>query len=135
MNALNTIYGALRPRGLLLNLHPEAAHSKIEARVGRKTIPLGQLDETQLIHDVTVARRGLQTVIDARRFVIEREVHFTYILHFGNVDEWLAYMAEHAKKAIIPAEVIARARAALPPGTVGELRRPREIYAARLRRV
>lgn len=126
---------ALRPGGLLLDLHPDTVHSSVEAYVGGATIPVGQLDETRQIQDVRLARAARQTAIDAGWFALERETRFTYISHFDSVETWLTYMAEHARKAVVPAELVASARELLPTGTAGELRRPRVIYAARLRRL
>jgi hypothetical protein len=126
---------ALRPRGLLLDLHPDAVHSPVEVCVGSATHPLGRLDESRHIQDVQFAREARQMAIDAGWFILERETHFTFISHFDTVENWLSYMAEHARKAVIPAELGARARELLPPGAPGELRIPRVIYAARLRRV
>ena len=125
---------ALRPGGLLLDLHPDATHSTVEARVAGATTPLGQLDETLHIQDVHFARAARQTVIDAGWFAIERETRFTFTTHFDSVETWLSYMAEHARKAVIPADLVARARELLPPGTPGELCIPRVVYAARLLR-
>jgi hypothetical protein len=128
------MYTALRPGGQLLDLHPDALHAPVEVRVGDAIAPLGHLDETLHIQDVHVARATRQVAIDAGQFVLERETRFTFITHFDTVESWLTYMAEHAKKAVIPAELVARARELLPPGTAGEVRIPRQIYGARLRR-
>ena len=134
MHALSHIHAALRPAGLLLDLHPDAMHSQIEVCIGGAIHRLGQLDETLHIQDVRVARAARQTTIDAGLFVLEREIRFTFVSHFGAVEAWLTYMAEHAQKALIPAELVARARELLPPGAAGEVRVRRRIYAARLRR-
>jgi hypothetical protein len=77
----------------------------------------------------------VQTVVVAGRFARDRDVSFTFIYHLDSVDAWLEYMAEHWSSAIISADVIARAREALPPGMEGEMRIPRIIRATRLRRV
>ncbi len=128
------MYAALRPGGQLLDLHPDALHSPIEACVGDAILPLGHLDETRHIQDVHIARAAQQAAIDAGQFVLECETRFTFVSHFDTIESWLTYMAEHAQKAVIPAELVARARELLPPGTAGEVRIPRQIYGARLRR-
>jgi hypothetical protein len=128
------MHTALRPGGHLLDLHPDALHAPVEICVGDAIVPLGHLDDTRHIHDVHVARAARQAVIDAGQFVLERETRFTFVTHFDTVESWLTYMAEHMQKAVIPAELGARARELLPPGAAGEVRIPRQIYAARLRR-
>ena len=128
------MHTALRPNGRLLDLHPDAIHSPVEVRVGDVILPLGRLDETLHIQDVRTARAARQVAIDAGLFVLEREIRFTFVTHYDTVESGLTYVAEHPQKAVIPAELVARAQALLPPGTSGELRIPRQIYAARLRR-
>src|SRR5262245_5691421 len=116
------MHSALRPGGRLLDLHPDALHSPVEACVGDAIMPLGHLDETRHIHDVHVARAARQAATDAGLFVLEREVRFTFVTHYDTVESWLTYMAEHVQKAVIPTELVARARGLLPPGTAGGVR-------------
>jgi hypothetical protein len=127
------MHAALRPGGQVLDLHPDALHAPVEACVGDAILPLGHLDETRHIQDVHIARAARQAAIDAGQFVLERENRFTFVSHFDTVESWLTYMAEHVQKAVIPAELVARARELLPPETAGEVRIPRQIYGARLR--
>lgn len=128
------MHTALRPGGHLLDLHPDAVHAPVELCVGDTIVPLGYLDDTRHIHDVHIARAARQAAIDAGQFVLERESRFTFVTHFVSVENWLTYMAEHMHKVVIPAKLVARARELLPPGTAGEVRIPRQIYAARFRR-
>lgn len=128
------MHAALRPGGHLLDLHPDALHAPVEICVGDAIVPLGYLDETRHIHEVQVARSARQAAIDAGQFVMERETRFTFVTHFDTVETWLTYMSEHMRKAVVPAELVARARELLPLGTTGEVRIPRQIYTARLRR-
>jgi hypothetical protein len=128
------MHAALRPGGHLLDLHPDALHAPVEVCVGDAIVPLGHLDQSRHIHDVRIARAARQAAIDAGQFVLERETCFTFVTHFDSVETWLTYMAEHMQKDVVPAELVVRARELLPPGTTGELRIPRQIYAARLRR-
>ncbi len=133
MNALSRIYAALRPRGLLLDLQ-EATHAWVEVGVGGAILSIGHLHERQDIQDIHIMLTGRQAAIDAGQFVLERETRFTFVEHFDTVESWLTYRAEHEQGAAIPAEVVARARALLPPGTAGEVRISSEVSAARLQR-
>src|SRR5215469_477313 len=128
------MHSALRPGGQLLDLHPDAVHSPVAVEAGGTIVPHGHLDDTLHIRDVHGALAARQVVIDAGQFILERETRFTFITHFDSVDSWLRFMAEHAQKSVIPAELVARARELLPPGTAGEVRIRRQTYAARLRR-
>lgn len=118
----------------MLNIHPEAVHTPVEIRAGNQVFPLGRLDDTLHIEDVRVARAALRTALDAGWFVVERETQFTFISYYDTVESWEVYRAEHGSRSVVPPELRARALALLPPGAEGELRTPRTIYAARLRR-
>ena len=132
MSALRNIHGALRPGGLLLDIHPEPENSGVEARIGAQAIPLGRLDVSYRTATILTARAALQQCIDAGLFQPEREMTFAFTYHFANVRTWQAYMAENWSTAHIPMAVVERAHAALAGG-VGEICIPRAIHAARLR--
>lgn len=140
MHALQSLYAALRPQGLLLDVRPAPEHPVVEVMRGRgamdqseQVVQLGQLDDSYRLRTLATADAALQTLIDAGRFVRERAETFTFIYHFDNVDTWLAYMAEHLSTAHISAELTVLARQELSAQT-GELRILRAIQAARLRR-
>jgi hypothetical protein len=133
VRALRNIHSALRPGGLLLDIHPEPKHPWLVAQVDARTIPVGQLDESFRIGTVRSARAALQSLVDDGLFVFECETTFTFTYHFADVDSWLGHMAGQWASAGIPADMAERASSLLATGE-GELRIPREIHAARLHR-
>lgn len=133
MRALRNIHSALRPGGLLLDIHPEPKHPWLVAQVDEQTIPIGQLDESFRIGTVRLARAALQSGVDDGLFIFERETTFIFTYHFADVDAWLGHMAGQWASAGIPADMAERASDLLATGK-GELRIPREIHAARLRK-
>jgi hypothetical protein len=133
VRALRNIHSALRPGGLLLDIHPEPKHPWLVAQVDAQTIPVGQLDESFRIGTVRFARAALQQASDDGLFAFERETTFVFTYHFADVDAWLGHMAGHWASAGIPVDMAKRARELLATGE-GELRIPREIHAARLRK-
>lgn len=135
MNALSTLHGALRPGGLLLDVHPEPAPRWIEMHLGSQVLPVGQVNTADQIERVMIARSALQTTVDAQLFAHEQERTFDFLYHFASVDAWLNYMTEHGHEAQIGAEVIARARELSPRQGSGELCMRRAVRAARFRRV
>jgi hypothetical protein len=96
---------------------------------------VGQIDDTYRFGTLKVADAAVQTMVSAGRFSWDRDVGFTFIYHLESVDAWLEYMAENWNSAILSADMIARAREALPPGVEGEVLIPRIIRATRLRRI
>jgi len=124
VRALRNIHSALRPGGLLLDIHPEPKHPWLVAQVDAQTIPVGQLDESFRIGTVRFARAALQQASDDGLFAFERETTFVFTYHFADVDAWLGHMAGHWASAGIPVDMAKRARELLATGE-GELRIPR----------
>jgi hypothetical protein len=137
VHALETIHTALRPQGLLLDMRPEPQNPWIEIQRADGMARLGQLNDTYRMGTLAIADAAVQTVIDAGRFVRERETTFPFVYHCSTVDTWLAYMAADWSSATVDAELIVRARELLPDvaGDGSELRIVRAIHAARLRRL
>jgi hypothetical protein len=125
---------ALRPDGLLLDIRPARAHPWVEVRRAGAAERLGQIDDSYRIGTLEIADAGLQTLIGVRRFALEQETTFDYIYHCGDVDAWLAFMAERWDSASVSDDLIARARTALAEDE-GELRIVRAIHAACYRRL
>ena len=133
MRALRNIHSALRPGGLLLDIHPEPSHPQLEALTDGQATPIGSLDFSSRFRLVFAGRAALQSVVDAHLFVCERETTFVFIYHFATIDIWLDHVATRWSDARIPAGMTERARDLLATGE-GELRISREIHAARLRK-
>src|SRR6476469_894652 len=103
------MWAALRPGGLLLDIRPAPQPPWVEVRHGESVATLGQIDDSSRFGTLQVADAAVQTLVDAGRFVRERDVTFTFLYHLDSVDAWLNYMAERWSSAIISAEVMARA--------------------------
>ena len=133
MRALRNIHSALRPGGLLLDIHPEPSHPQFEALTDGQATPIGSLDFSSRFGSVFAGRAALQSVVDAHLFVRERETTFVFIYRFATFDIWLDHVATRWSDARIPVGVTEHAREALASGH-GTLRVLREIHAARLRK-
>jgi hypothetical protein len=129
------MWNALRPGGLLLDIRPAPKRPWVQVWQGESVTTVGQIDDSYRFGTLKVADAAAQTMVDARRFARDRDATFTCVYHLESVDAWLEYMAEHWSSAIISADMIARAREALPPRVEGEVRIPRIIRATRLRRM
>lgn len=135
MNAVERMWAALRPGGLLLDIRPATEHPRVEIQRGERVVTIGRIDDSYRIGTLLVADTAVQMVVDAGQFAWERDERFTFVYHLESVDAWLAYMAEHWSSAVIAPDMIVRAREALPSRAEGELRILRTIRATRLRHV
>lgn len=134
VNALRKLHTALRPQGVLLDVHPKPEHSPVEIRRADQTIAVGQVDETQDIAEITGAEAALRQVLDEGLFVPEGERTFDFVRHFDSVKTWLAYRAERKSSGTIAQEVLDRSRALLAQAP-GELCVQHAIRAKRYRKV
>jgi hypothetical protein len=133
VHALRKLHSALRPLGVLLDIHPEPQHSVVEIRTADQTIAVGQVDQTQDIGEIASARAALRQTLAEGLFVLERELPFDFVRHFESVETWLAYRTERKSRGTIADETLARSRALLAQ-TPGELCVRRGTRAARYRK-
>ncbi len=120
MHALRKLYAALRPRGVLLDVHPEPEHSPVEIRRIAETIAIGQVDQIEDIADITGAYASLRQVLDAGLYVLEDERTFDFVRHFESIETMLAYREARQSSGTIAEEVLVRGRELLAeaPGEV-----------------
>ena len=133
MHALKKLHTALRPQGVLLDVHPLPQDSWFEVRRAGQNFAVGQVDQAQDIADITSAEAALSQVLAVGRFVLEDERTFTFVRHFDSVETWLAFRAERQSTGSIAEEALDRARALLAEAP-GELCVQRVIRAARYRK-
>ncbi len=131
-DALRKIYRALRPTGLLLDLHPMAERPVVEVGAAGLVQPIGRLDDPTLTENVRGAERVRAELLAAGVYLLERTTIFDFIYHFDTVDAWLSYAANQWTDAQIDEGVVTTARALLGRG--GDFRIRHRISAARLRR-
>jgi hypothetical protein len=127
------IHTALRPTGFLVDIRPAQQQPWLEVCRAEKCIRLGQIDDAYRMGTLAMADAALETVREAGFFEREEDITFPFIYHCGDVDTWLAYMADHWSSATVDSALIERAREALREDP-GDLRILRIIHAARLRR-
>ncbi len=133
MRALDSVHTALRPDGLLLDIHPEPEHSWVEAHTGGRVVRVGHIDESFRINTVQAARAVLRDAAHAGQFTEERSTRFVFVYHFDGVEAWLTYMKESWRTAHVGEDVIARCQEALDAAS-GEICIPRAVRATRYRR-
>jgi SAM-dependent methyltransferase len=132
-DALRRIHRALRPGGVLLDVHPRPEPVGYEVRTGGRAVPVGENRAPQAIEKVPRARAALAAAIAGGWFVRERRASFTFARHFAGVETMLAYYRARDPDVTLDDALLARARALLAAneGTVVSLI---PVHAERLRR-
>jgi len=133
VHALETVHTALRPNGLLLDIRPAQQQPWLEVSPAEICTHLGQIDDTYRMSTLAMADAAVETVREGGLFEREEDITFPFIYHCGDVDAWLAYMADHWSSATVDDTLIECAREALREDP-GDLRIHRIVHAARLRR-
>jgi hypothetical protein len=123
----------LRPGGILLDLHPEPEHNRIQVHASGRVHDIGLLDDTAYIRDVHAGREVVDSLVRAGLFTREREVVFEHVAHASDVEAWLSHRAEAGSRSILDPQIVERARALLAEGD-GEILVIGRGYAARLGR-
>jgi len=139
VHALESLYAALRPRGVLLDVRPastrpvvEVVHSG-ETAAARWVQPLGRIDDSYRLETLAAADAALDTLIADGRLTRERVETFPIYYYAPSVDSLLAYAAERWRNAHISAALVARVQKAASTAS-GEFRIKRYLHAARYRR-
>ena len=135
MHVLKKLHQWLRPDGLLLDLHPEPEHFKVNVHLAdSRVIQLGQLDITSLISNIRAARASLGSLVEAGWFRSDRSLLFDSVSFFSSVDQWLRHREDRRSTSVLAPDIVARARELLAAGG-GEVRVTERIQATRLARV
>ena len=117
----------------MLDIHPQPDHSQIEVQIAGRTIPVGRLDETDLIEGIHAARKVLASTVEAGHFAFEKERTFEFLYHFDTVDACLSFLAEE-DWGELDLTIASWARDLLTKGE-GEILMRESVRAARLRRL
>ena len=110
MHVLRQLHKALRPRGVLLDIHPQPEHPRVGIVHGRQVTPVGALDWTEDIREIRDARKRLASVQRAGLFRTEKRRVFTMRMYHDSVDAWLEFRHDRGATSIVPAHVLRAAR-------------------------
>ena len=122
VHVLRKVHKALRPRGVLLDIHPVPAHAWVEVVRDSRRKRLGYLDSSTVIERVREARRRRAAVLREGLFVPGPRRYFDWHAHYPSIEDWFRRREEYGSTAaiVIPPEVLRRVRV--------EMRRPGTIF-------
>jgi hypothetical protein len=107
------VHRALRPAGLLLDLHPGPEPALVEVLGPRGAETVCPVRDPTHPGRVTAARRVLQRLVASGYYRRRRREVFTFLHHFDSAESWRAYLAEWWTSAEVDDEDVARVAAAL----------------------
>jgi hypothetical protein len=87
VHALEEIHRLLKPAGTLIDIHPVAESSPVEIHQAGKIDVAGQLSVHQWCVDYQQADIALTEMVQRGLFVVEREVMFDSLTHYGSALE------------------------------------------------
>lgn len=110
VHVLRQLHKTLRPRGVLLDVHPLPRHPRVEIwRSGRRT-SLGHLDDTLGIHQIRAARARLAAIVREVLFQVGARRWFDWRVHYSSVEAWLRRREERNSTSVIPTGLLPRVR-------------------------
>lgn len=115
MHVLKQIHRALRPDGVLLDLHPQPKEVQVEVVTLNRTITIGTLDGSEDHRSIRNARKRLLAVQREGHFRLEGRRTFDLRIYHESVEVWLEFHADQGYGCIsdLPNELLRRARRAL----------------------
>ena len=131
MNALRNAHRALRPGGIMLDVHPEPGDPTVEVVRGRAVVGAVRRDESWRTAQVGRVHAALDALVAEGLYVREVARSFDFMQRADRLDDWIAHLAAKGMSPL-GEDLVARLRA-LTAG--GESLRTRErVTASRLRR-
>lgn len=119
VHALQEIWRALAPRGILIDLRPLSDQWPIEILNGNQATLAGHLDDSQDTDADTDANNALLRVEGSGLFIREREGAFTFHWYWDTLDEMLDYVKERWTNTRLPEEAVAEAKRLLAGAGAG----------------
>ena len=115
MHVLRQIHKALRPGGVLLDIHPQPKDVRIEVVSANRSTPIGTLDGSEDHHSIRKARKRLLAVQREGPFRLEGRRTFDLRIYHESVEAWLEFHRDQGYGCIseLPPEVLRRTRRAL----------------------
>lgn len=97
VDALNIIHRALRPGGILLDVHPLPAPAPLELRSSDGTrTPVGQTDYSETFNEtITLAEKALALSLDDGQFTAEQHTDFDSVHHFTTPELWEGFRNQY----------------------------------------
>jgi hypothetical protein len=134
VHVLRQLHRALRPSGLLLDIHPQPEDPRVEIVHPEGSVSVGAIDWTVDSREIRDARKRLAVIVREGLFRLENRRWFDLAAYHESVDAWLAYREDRGQTSPIPDEVLGRAHRELRPGE-GRLAVIERIRGSAFRRV
>jgi hypothetical protein len=110
VHVLRKVHKALRPHGVLLDIHPVPAHHRVEVlREGHRS-HLGYLDSSAVIERVRDARARLRVAQREGLFELRARRYFDWDAHYSTIEAWFRRRDEYGSMVRIPPELLRRLR-------------------------
>jgi len=110
VHALEQIHGLLEPDGYLIDIRPNGEKSEFIYRLEAGDQFVGYYEETDDYIEYRQAAEAIQAVVAEGSFKIIKTDEFEFFDHADTFDEVYTFVTESWNDALVPEEVIARAR-------------------------
>jgi hypothetical protein len=110
VHVLKRVHGWLRPRGRLLDIHPEPQRASIDIHTPGGMTHVGAFERPALDDKIRAARAGLISLLEVGLYRYECSTTFEVVSHHASVDAWLEYRASRNSTSPVDPMLLERAR-------------------------
>ncbi|MDX1467783.1 MAG: hypothetical protein R3258_00425 [Acidimicrobiia bacterium] len=110
VHALRQIHRWLRPRGVLLDLHPEPEHAGLEVWQDGTVRQIGRTANEEDLADIHDARGRLRQLEDEGWYSTQEQRVFDLVSHFPSPDDWLEFQDQEGYTTVVDGDLLNAAR-------------------------
>ena len=110
VHALEQIHGLLKPRGHLIDIHPNGELVEFIYPLEESDLLIGYMQETDDYIEYRQADEALETVVSRGLFQIEKSGGFEFRTYADSFDELKVFLDENWSDAVVTDEVFANAK-------------------------
>ena len=109
VHALEITHSLLKPGGLLIDIHPNGKHPRVEVHRDGAVRLAGLVDDLDDFEDYFNADQALAEVNSRGLFLLEQEAFFSFGYHADTMTEMTDHIAAEWSSAVLSPETTARA--------------------------
>ncbi len=135
VDALWKVHRALRPGGVLLDLHPQPRFVQIQVRASTGFAPVGRLEYSSVFFQtIAAADEALASFHTRGSFLNEREREFALLHYLDSIADWETYMTTWGQYYVPPDGPLLKTIHDLFASTEAPVILKERVQATRLRR-
>ena len=110
VHALEQIHGLLKPKGHLIDIHPNDELNEFILPIDGRENFIGHMQETDDYIEYRQADEAIETAVSRGLFQVLKTGEFEFRTHADSIDELKTFIEESWSDAVVTEEVVANAK-------------------------